>query len=1399
MRNFNYLLSLFFFALLATCSLNVCLGQTGKPYFKHLTRDDGISSNKINCITQDKFGFIWLGTEDGISRYDGVRFKIYKTEQGLTDSYVNSIACDPDNGNLWIGTRQGISFFNRKEERFYNDIPHLSGADTVLFKTSIYKVFLDSRRHLWVGSDKGLFYFNQKISNYSVPVFKGSRLISKEIISDVYEDSRHQIWLASSIGFGIYNPEKNYLRRFMPGKKLNVRSISEDSRKNIWVSTSADGIFLMKPDGSLLAHYEKGASLLTDNVIGVVEDEHGKIWIGARDGGGLYAFNYGSKNVEFLSGHSNVPNDPNSIASNAIGALYKDSKGYIWVGTYAGLNYYDPYRKGFIHYKVNFKPSGLFNSNVRCFYQDSEGQVWVGTRDEGGISKFNTATGEFVNYKSTPKLNSGLTDGNVLTLTELDSKTLLIGTNNNGLFTFNKGTKTFSKLNAKSANSPAAIGGRIGMVHKDQHGKVWVASISGLYTYNDGTLIPKIKIPSVRAMLEYNKDEVYFISLFAGMYHYNRQTGHITQYRHKAGVNSLSNDRVNSIRKDRRGNLWVATNNGLNYFDVRTKRFKVYSIKDGLPSKIICGILIDGKDNLWLSTVNGLVKFSPSSGKVSTFNSHDGLQGNEFEKGVCFQTKQGEMLFGGTNGFNYFRPDNITPNPLVPTVVLTDLKIFNRSASIGTEDSPLKQSVSFEKDITFKHNQNFIEFEFAGLSFTSPEKNQYAYKLDGLETEWNTSGSKTSASYTGLQPGEYVFRVRASNNDGVWNKQEVALNLEILPPWWQTITFQLLVFVALVCAAVWFYNYRTKSLRMQKRKLDILVKERTEVIQQQNTQLEESRDQVVKLNSRIKAISEYRLQYFTNISHEFRTPLTLIIGPVNRLLSKKINDAETEENLLVVKRNAGRLLHLINELMDFRSLENKSLPLMVKHINPSTLTDEIAILFQELAKQKEIAFSIEHVDPFVEGYADATKLQKVIFNLISNAFNYTNKGGTIKIRTQSIENPEALRDHVDVALGKWVKNSQYFEISISDSGIGISDENLTKVFKPFYRESITNKDTKGTGLGLSIVKELVSLHKGIIAVKSKIGVGTEFIVRIPLSKEVYHSNIEQNPGGYDIIYNKGQVADLLGKSPFYDDANKLSTEKGREHVLVVEDNEELLGFITQQLSPNYKVTQARNGVEGLKAALKYTPDIVVSDVIMPEMTGVEMCKKLKDNIKTTHIPVILLTAKADVESQIEGIESGADDYISKPFEIEVFKLRIHNLIQSRLKLRKLFSTSPSDIPAEVEISDPDADFLAKVISIIRENISNADFGAAQLADQMCVSPSLLQKKISRLANHSPTEFITLHRMKKALELIKQPGATVAEVGEKSGFRDPYYFSRCFKKHFGKSPKVFVESLNHLDA
>jgi len=1370
------------------------------PYFKHLTRDEGLSSNKINCITQDKFGFIWFGTEDGISRYDGVRFKIYKTEQGLIDNYVNSIACDPENGNLWIGTRQGICFFNRKEEKFYDQIPHVVPQDKRVFDSTIFKVYLDSKKHLWVGTSFGLFYFNEKISNSSVPDFKTSRLVTKDVINDVFEDSKHKIWVGTNVKLYNYNPNKKVLRpvSFVPGK-VNVRSVFEDSKHNIWVSTGDKGLFLLKPDGTILSAYRKNASLLTNNVTGVVEDEYGKVWIGAKDGGGIYAFNYADKKLSFLTGHSNIPDDPNNITSNAITAIFRDNKGYIWVGTYAGLNYYDPFRKRFIHYKVNFKPDGLFNSNVRCFFQDSQGQIWVGTRDEGGISRFNPAKGTFVNYKSNSKLSSGLTDGNVLSITEVDANHLLLGTNNNGLFVFNKNTSTFNKVDVH--NDSAVAHGRIGLVNKDQYGIIWVSTPTSLDVFDPktGNLTPKLKIPSVREMLEYSKDEVYIATLFSGVYYYNRKTGSLIQYSNKQGANSLSNDRVNSIKKDRKGNLWIATNKGLDYFDVRKKLFRLYTTKEGLPTNIISGILIDDKDNLWISTVNGLVKFSPNTGKINVFNIHDGLQGNEFEKGVCFKTREGEMLFGGINGFNYFYPDNITPNPLVPSVVLTDLKIFNKSASINTENSPLKQSISFEREITLNHNQTFVEFEFAGLSFTSPENNQYAYKLEGLEKDWNISGSKTSAYYTGLQPGKYIFRVRASNNDGVWSKEEAVLKVEILPPWWQTITFQVIVLLLIICAAIWFYYYRTRSLRMQKRKLDLLVKERTEVIRQQNKQLEESRDQVVKLNSRIKAISEYRLQYFTNISHEFRTPLTLILGPVNKLLAKISRDEEVKENLMIVKRNAGRLLHLINELMDFRSLENKNLPLRVQHIDLKLLTDEIAFLFTELAKEKEIDFQVEHRSEVVEGWVDATKFQKVIFNLISNAFNYTKKGGAIKVRTSLKAEADSSKENGEVVFGKWVKDTRYFEVSISDSGIGISDENITNVFKQFFRESITNIDTKGTGLGLSIVKELVRLHKGTVAVKSKVGVGSEFIVNIPLNREVYSSVVEAVPGKFEMVYSKGQVLDLLSSTPKTEVPELANNSaKGQEHILLVEDNEELLSFITSQLTANYKVTQARNGEEGLKAAIKYTPDIVVSDVVMPQMTGVEMCKKLKDNPKTSHIPVILLTAKADVENQIEGIEAGADDYISKPFDIDVFKLKIRNLIQTRLKLRQLFSTSAEDIPKDVQINDSDTVFLEKVITIIKENISNAEFGVSQLVDQMCVSSSLLQKKVSKLTNHSPSEFIMLHRMKKALELIKQPNVTVTEVGEMVGFQDPYYFSRCFKKHFGKSPKVFVESLNNVE-
>ncbi|PRY53292.1 signal transduction histidine kinase [Arcticibacter pallidicorallinus] len=1377
----------------------VCFSQSAAPDFKHLTRQEGLSSNKINCITEDKFGFIWLGTEDGISRYDGVRFKFYKTEDGLSDNYVNSISCDPENGDLWIGTRKGISFFNRKEERFYNNsnVLHIDSKDAVVFGTSILKIYLDKRNCLWVGTSLGLFYFNKDISNQKNPVFKSSRLISKKVVNDIFEDSKGRLWLGTG-GLFQYDLKRNLMLPYkMPKHTANVRSIWEDSRKNLWVSTGDFGVFLIDELRGDSRHYSKGHSLLTNNITGVVEDEHGKIWIGAKDGGGLYAYDYTSSKVDFLSGHSNIPNDPKGITSNAITAIYRDKKGYIWVGTYAGLNYYDPYKKNFLLYKVNFKSDGLFNSNIRCFYQELDGKIWVGTRDEGGISQFDPQKGTFTNYKSNARAERGLTDGNVLSITSLDSDRLLIGTNSSGLFIFNTRTKAFTTPVLRYENAAVIKRGRIQLVHKDQKGTIWVGTTSSLCIYDpaNSSLTSVLKIPSAVQIFEYDEDEIYIITLFSGMYNFNRKTGKLQHYTPGDKKFNLSNGRTNSIQKDNKGNLWIATNKGLNYFDVKKKEFKLYTVADGLPNNIICGILIDKHDNLWMSTVDGLVNFITSTGKINKFNIHDGLQGNEFEKGVCLQTSDGAMLFGGINGFNYFYPDSIRKNPLVPTVVLTDLKIFNKSASINSEESPLSQSISFEKKVRLSHLQSFLEFEFAGLSFTSPENNQYAYKLEGLEEEWNVAGNKTYASYTGLQPGEYVFRVKASNNDGVWSEDEVALQIEITPPWWQTSIFRWISAVVLLGLIIWLNFYRTRSLRMQKRKLDQLVKARTEVIRRQNKQLEESRDQVVKLNSRIKAISEYRMQYFTHVSHEFRTPLTLIIGPVNKLLSGAADALEIKENLMVIKRNAGRLLHLINELMDFRSIENKNLPLRVKKINLTTLVDEIAALFVELAKEKRITFGVEHENFDVKGAADATKIQKVVFNLIANAFNYTNSGGEISVRSRITMTQPLRSEESEITFGKWIKNYTYFEVSVRDSGVGIPEESLGKVFKEFYRESLTNIDTKGTGLGLSIVKELIRLHKGHVTVKSTVDIGSEFLVRVPINIDAYASEQKESPGRDGVIYEKGQVLDLLGGAVLQSkEGVRSKSGKGREHVLLVEDNEELLQFISQQLATEYRVSQARNGHDGLKAAIKYTPDIIISDVVMPGMSGVELLIKLKDDLKTMHIPVVLLTAKADIESQMEGMEAGADDYISKPFDVDLFRLRIRNLVQSRVKLRRLFSTSVEDVPVETGVMDQDSIFLEKVISIIRNNISNSDFGAGELADQMCVSLSLLQKKISKLTSYSPTEFILLYRMKKALELIKTSGLSVGEISEKVGFKDPYYFSRCFKKHFGKSPKLYAQTL-----
>ena len=846
---------------------------------------------------------------------------------------------------------------------------------------------------------------------------------------------------------------------------------------------------------------------------------------------------------------------------------------------------------------------------------------------------------------------------------------------------------------------------------------------------------------------------------------------------------SISHNDVYCIYQDKSGILWVGTGGGLNkvIYVIKNNRpeltFKSYLEKDGLPNGVIYGILEDSNENLWLSTNNGISKFNPLTEKFINFDINDGLQANEFHQNASIMDSKGRMYFGGINGINVFIPDSIKTNPFQPQVVITNIKIMGKNAETGKEINGrviLKNSITETDEIQLTFRDKEITIEFAALHFAVPKKNKYKYRLIGFNDQWQEVSSQTrSVTYTNLDYGHYVFNVKASNNDGKWNETPTSLNLNVLPPPWKTIWAYAFYFILIILLLLIFRKYSLIGVK-EKNRLQIEHLERT----------------------KLDELSKLKIQFFTNMSHELRTPLTLINSPLEDLLSYKKTDNYVRQQLNLMHRNISRLLQMVNQLLDFRKIDSGQLKFKVSEINLIDLINDIYISFSQHAKIRNINFHFMHQDEKIQLWVDKEKITTLIYNILSNAFKFSPDKSSIVIEISVAETSKSFINPLRYFFIKRTnKFTEYAEILIRDNGIGIDKVHIEKIFDRFYQVSENeNQKFEGSGIGLAIAREYVKMHGGSIEVDSMAGRGSTFKVLLPLGKKhLDHTKIVfiDQPDVSNTIDKLLQSIEKTSKEEV-----KIQVEKTDEHsqidlkkplVLIIEDNVEMLEYLSLKLIHKYKTLKATNGVIGFAIAIEKNPDLIIADLMMPEMDGIELCKRIRIDINTSHIPIIILTAISTEESIIEGLETGADAYISKPFNIEILKAQIKTLLDSRQKMRLNFSRQLILEPKAVAITSTDERFLQKLMDVVEQNISDVNLGIKELTLAMGMSHSVIFRKTKSLTGLNVVEFIRNIRLKKAELILKNNKMRIAEVSYMVGFSDPKYFSKCFIKEFGITP------------
>ena len=1361
------------------------LSQPANFKFSRININNGLSNNQINCILKDNMGFMWFGTMSGLNRFDGYSFKIFRHDLRDTASISDNFIWDlfEDHlGRLWVGTRSGFNIYDPRSETFIRD-PSTILRSLNIQDESLSDIFRDNHGKYWfISSETGLYKYDFR-TNTTVNInhnANDSTTIETDYIADICEGPSNNLWIVHHNGILEKMDYKNhriiYRNNFLYSKyggEYLEYDLFVDADEDLWiyVSNYARGIFYFNSSRQSFQHFQEGSSgtsLNTNIVRGIAQDKNGLIWIGT-DHGGINLLDKKTFTIKYLT-HNNE--DEKSLSQNSITSLFKDDLGIMWIGTFKkGINYYNEDIFKFRLFKHQASdPFSLSFDDVNCFVEDAKGNLWIGTNG-GGLLFYDRNNNRFTQHLHDPENKNSISNDIIVSLCIDHLQNLWIGTYYGGLNCFDG--NRFKHYRYNPSDPQSLSDDRVWEIFEDSRKNLWIGTLGGgldrfdlrndLFIHHRSDQVNSIHSDFISSIIEDKNGNLWIGSAY-GIDFLDRQTGNFTHYINDAdNPMSISNNNIIIIIEDIRGLIWVGTREGLNLFNRKDKTFRVFRMEDGLPDNTILTILEDNNGNLWISTPNGLSNLLISKNlhnneyifSFKNYDETDGLQGKEFNENAAYKTSQGELIFGGPNGFNIFHPDDIKENTVVPELVLTDFQIFNKSIGVNEKANGrvvLKQSITLTREIVLKYRENVFSIEFAALSYSHPGKNSYAYILEGFNTGWlTTDGSQRKATFTNLDPGEYVFKVKASNNDGYWNDEGISLRIKILPPFWKT-PVAFVIYAALIIGILLF-----------SRKL-ILERERM------NHRIQQERQEAKHMHE----LDMMKIKFFTNVSHELRTPLSLIASPLDKMM-KSTENSEQKRQFLLISRNVRRLLNLVNQLLDFRKMEVEEFTYNPVEGDIISYIKDTAESFTDLAEKKKINFSIQSVVDKLEMLFDQDKLEKIMFNLLSNAFKFTPEHGSISVNMNLVNSSNEHRN-----------NSKLLNIIVSDTGIGIPEDKHNKIFDRFFQNFVPGSaSNKGSGIGLALTKEFVKLHGGTISLKGEPDKGTSFSVLLPVKnaddfiKDQLSANIE---------LPDDKIAEQTHITSQQDNTN---IDRKKPLVLLVEDNHDFRFYLKDNLKQNYNIIEAASGKEGWEKTIDAVPDLIVSDILMSEMDGIELCRKVKSDQRTSHIPVILLTAHAGDKEKIEGYKTGADDYITKPFNFEILQSRIRNLITIRESMRKYYLKHIRINPKEISITSLDEKLIQKALEIVENNISNPDFSVKELSNELGMSRVHLYKKLSSLTGKTPIEFIRIIRLKRAARLLEKSQLTVSEIAYEVGFNNPKYFTKYFKAEFNILPSRYA--------
>ena len=1318
--------------------------------FKHLEVSDGLSNNSVNTICKDRDGFMWFGTTTGLNRYDGYTFKIYQHAENdpgsLPDNYITDIVEMPD-GRFWVNTGRGYVLFDKEQDCFITDV---TGFMKNLESGGVpEQVFVDREGNTCLSvAGEGCYRYKEG----------GKRLFFSYVEHSLPEHGVTQIAECSDGLLLIYNTgllvcldratlaikwKSDEIKKYIPAGKTIEFSLFVDRDNCIWAyslmgiwaydcgtkswRTDLTAIWSSRPDVIIHA---------------VAQDIEGRIWVG-KDYDGIDVLEKETGKVTSLVAHDD---NGRSLPHNTIYDLYADRDGIMWVGTY---------KKGVSYYSESIFKFNMYEwGDITCIEQADENRLWLGTNDHG-ILLWNRSTGKAEPFWRDAE---GQLPNPVVSMLKSKDGKLWVGTFNGGLYCMD-GSRVRSY---KEGVGNTLASNNVWALVEDDKGRIWIASLGGglqclepvsgtfeTYTSSNSALLEN----NVTSLCWVDNNTLFFGTANQGVGMMDMRTREIKKIQGQSGNVKLSNDAVNHVYKDSRGLVWIATREGLNVYDTRRHVFLDLSSVAEAKGNFIAAITEDQERNMWVSTSRKVIRVTVASdGKGSylfdsrAYNSEDGLQNCDFNQRSIKTLHNGIIAIGGLYGVNVFAPDHIRYNKMLPNVMFTGLSLFDEAVKVGQSYGGrvlIEKELNDVENVEFDYKQNIFSVSFASDNYNLPEKTQYMYKLEGFNNDWLTLPLGVhNVTFTNLAPGKYVLRVKAINSDGYVGIKEATLGIVVNPPFWMSWWAYLLYAVGLV---VVLFLARYRMLKREREKFH----------------LQQIENEVAKNEE----INNMKFRFFTNVSHELRTPLTLIISPLEGML-KETTDELQSTRLQLMYRNAQRLLHLVNQLLDFRKGEMSTHQLSLSEGDIISYVHSVCNSFLLMADKKHIQFSFfSGIDTFSMAF-DADKVGKIVMNLLSNAFKFTPEGGRVTVMIEHVAGtPDIL------------------EIKIADTGIGISDVDKEHIFERFYQAGHKGvEETTGNGIGLSLVRDFVTLHEGEVKVFDNIGMGSVFVIQFPVKH----------------VETQVQLPEETGM-PAGDEEDKEMKEEAREEMerknfpllLIVDDNEDFRIFMRYSLELQYRVKLAVNGKEAWEMMQEELPDLVISDVMMPQMDGNELCRLIKQDKRTAHIPVILLTARQNTEAKLEGLQTGADDYVTKPFNMTILVLRIRKLIELS-RYHRVTQGMIDPAPSEIVITSLDEKLIEKAIKYVEDNMSRTELSVEELSRELGMSRVHLYKKLLQITGKTPIEFIRVIRLKRAAQLLRESQLHVSEVAFEVGFNNPKYFSRYFKDEFGVLPSVYQE-------